>query len=191
MKTGILVSIVSLIMFGLLMEVIMRVYTHYSIFYDVEMTRYANKIKKSSADPKIGHVHKPNSDATLMGVNVKINSGGLRDKEYPLDHAQKYRIIFLGDSLTFGWGVEKVNTFEILLEGKLNKIRPTEVLNFGTGNYNTEQEVNLFLKEEKKYKPDHAVLFYFINDAEVTPKKSAWNFLSHSRAITFYWVKNT
>ncbi|NIT60068.1 MAG: hypothetical protein GWN00_28775 [Aliifodinibius sp.] len=171
------------------MEAILRIYTHYFIYYDIEMTQYANEIKISADNPKIGHVHKPNSEATLMGVNVNINSDGLRDKEYPVERGQKYRIIFLGDSITFGWGVEKEDTFETLLEVKLNEIKPTEVLNFGTGNYNSEQEVNLFFKKGQKYKPAHIVLFYFINDAEITPQKSKWEFLSHSRVITFFWSR--
>ena len=189
MKKGIAVALASLILFSMIMEIALRIYTHYSIFYDIEMTRYANQIKIPSDNPKIGHVHKPGSEAELMGVNVKINADGLRDKDYPVNRGKEYRIVVLGDSLTFGWGVEKKYAFETLLEEKLNSIRPTEILNFGTGNYNSEQEVNLFMEKGVKYKPDHVVLFYFINDAEVTPEKSGWEFLSYSRVITFYWSK--
>jgi len=188
-KKAMAVILGSLLIFIMPMEVIVRIYTHYFIFYDIEMTKYANKIKIPAHNPKIGHIHKPNSEATLMGVNVKINSDGLRDKEYPVEREQKYRIVFLGDSITFGWGVEKEDTFETLLESKLNEVRPTEVLNFGTGNYNSEQEVNLFFKKGQKYKPDHIVLFYFINDAEITPQKSKWQFLSHARVVTFFWSR--
>jgi len=48
--------------------VALRVYTHYTICYDIEMTRYANELKIPSANPRIGHVHRPSSSSTLMGL---------------------------------------------------------------------------------------------------------------------------
>ena len=69
------------------------------------MTKYAMNLKKDSNNPLIGHEHRPNKSMELMDVMVDINSDGLRDKEYPVEKSDKKRIIFLGDSLTFGWGV--------------------------------------------------------------------------------------
>jgi hypothetical protein len=147
------------------------------------------KIKTDSENPLIGHVHRPNSSARLMDVMVYINSDGFRDREYSFHKGDKYRMIFLGDSLTLGWGVEQEDTFENILEQELNKLHPTEIINFGTGNYNTEQEVNLFIEKGLKYNPDKVVLFYFINDAEKTPKKSRFWFMAYSRLLSFYWSR--
>ena len=116
---GTLASI--LVALGLLFvvsEIALRIYMHYAIFYDVEMARYANEFKLTASDPRIGHVHKPNSEGRLMGVTVRINADGLRDADYPVPRGDGYRIIFLGDSLTFGWGVRKEETFESLIEAK-------------------------------------------------------------------------
>jgi lysophospholipase L1-like esterase len=170
-------------------EITIRIYTRVRTMYDMEMSRYGKQLKIPSANPLIGHVHKPSSSGHLMDVDVQINSDGLRDKEYPVSRNDSHRIIFLGDSLTFGWGVEQDDTFQAVLEGILSKTRPTEIINFGTGNYNTEQEVNLFLEKGLKYKPDQVVLFFFINDAEETPKPSRLSFLEHSEFISFYWSK--
>lgn len=178
--------VIALGIFSVLGEVALRVYTRYAIFYDIEMTRYANEIKIPSENPRIGHVHRPSSAATLMGVPVQINADGLRDRDYPVARNDSRRIVFLGDSLTFGWGVASADTFEHLLEEKL---QPVEILNFGTGNYNTEQEVNLFLEKGLKYAPDEVVLWYFLNDAEPTPQSSPWAFLGHSRLVTFFWSR--
>lgn len=171
-------------------EIVIRVYLVFNIVYDVEMTRYANEIKVT-AEPNMGHEHRPSSAATLMGVDVSINSDGLRDREYPIDAGGAHRTIFLGDSLTLGWGVARTDTFEFLLEERLNVDgrRPVEILNFGIGNYNTAQEVALFEKKGLKYRPDQVVVFYFINDAEPTPGRSPWGFLGHSRLVTFYWSR--
>jgi lysophospholipase L1-like esterase len=158
-------------------------------FYDIEMSRYAVQLKMESSNPQIGHVHRPNAKAHLMGVDININSDGLRDDEYTVARTNKSRIIFLGDSLTLGWGVPKEKTFEHLLEIALSKTAPTEILNFGTGNYNTSQETYLFLEKGLKYYPDKVVVFYFINDAEPTPKRSKWGWLENSNAVTFFWSR--
>jgi lysophospholipase L1-like esterase len=185
----ILAVFISLIVFFFLGELLIRIYLRYNTVYDIEMTRYALYNKVDSDNPRIGHEHKPGSSMRLMNVAVGINSDGLRDREYPAKKGDNYRIIVLGDSLTFGWGVAEQDTFSNILEENLNKSYPTEIINFGTGNYNTEQEVNLFKEKGLKYKPDKVVLFYFINDAEATPKKSKLWFLGYSEFISFYWSR--
>ena len=182
-------AFVSLIIFFVLLEISMQIYTRLFIYYDVEMSRYAGDIKQKSDNPKIGHVHTPNSHAHLMGVDVDINSDSMRDEEYATERNDKYRIAVLGDSLTFGWGVEKEDTFEVLLEEMLSETRPTEMINFGHGNYNTEQQVNLFEEKGLKYNPDKVVVFFFINDAEVTPVRSKWAWVSKLRSVTFIWSR--
>ena len=188
MKNLLAILIIFLVLLAIC-EGLIRVYLHYNTVYDIEMTRYAMNVKEDSENPKIGHVHKPGSTMELMDVNVLINSDGLRDRDYPVERGSAYRIIFLGDSLTFGWGVEQENTFQYILEDEISKATPTEIINFGTGNYNTEQEVNLFFEKGVKYGPDKVVLFYFINDAEVTPEKSGLWFLGYSHLISFYWSR--
>jgi lysophospholipase L1-like esterase len=173
----------------LVSEAAIRIYLHWSLVYDIEMSRYAMDVKVQSPNPLIGHVHRPNAQADLMGVAVTIDSDGFRDREYPVERNASRRIIFLGDSLTFGWGVEKSKTFKEILEAKLSESKPTEIINFGTGNYNTEQEANLFLEKGLKYKPDAVVVFYFINDAEPTPHESDWKYLGRSRIVTFFWSR--
>ncbi|MCH7519599.1 MAG: SGNH/GDSL hydrolase family protein [Candidatus Dadabacteria bacterium] len=177
------------IVFLALGELLIRIYLNYNTAYDIEMTKYAMNLKNDSDNELIGHMHKPNKSMELMNVMVNINSDGLRDREYPVSKSDKYRIVVLGDSLTFGWGVPEEGTFATILEENLNSRYPTEVINFGTGNYNTEQEVNLFIEKGLKYNPDKVVLFYFINDAEITPQKSDLWFLGYSHFISFYWSR--
>jgi lysophospholipase L1-like esterase len=180
---------ISLLLFFVMLEVTLQIYTRLFIYYDVEMSRYATEIKEKSIDPRIGHEHVPDSSAHLMGVDVTINSDGLRDAEYPVGRTGAYRVAVLGDSLTFGWGVAKEDSFEALIEQRWNQQRPVELINFGHGNYNTEQQVSLFRKKGLKYRPDKVVVFYFINDAEVTPVRSKWTPLARLRSVTFLWSR--
>lgn len=179
-----------IVIFLLLAEFVLRWYLQSHTFYDVEMTRYAQEFKTESSNPSIGHIHIPGVRGRLMDVDVQINQDGLRDKEYSrLRSPDTRRLVFLGDSLTFGWGVEESLMFANLLEQELNTESATEVINFGTGNYNTVQQTHLFLEKGLAYKPDTVVIFYFINDAELLPKKSLWSFMGNFRIATFYWSR--
>ena len=87
---------------------------------------------------------------------------------------------FSETSLTLGWGVAKPRTSKRYWK-RPERSKPTEIINLGAGNCNTEQEVNLFIEKGLKYKPDEVVVFSFINDAEPTPTKSGWVPLGGSR----------
>ena len=185
----ILLSLLSIGLCLVLAEFGVRFYFERNISFDIEMSRYSNLGKMASPNPRIGHVHRKNISEQLMDVRVETNSDGLRDREYPVERSDKYRIIFLGDSLTFGWGAEREDTFEYLLEERLSQTHNAEILNFGIGNYNTVQQVNLFEEKGLKYRPDQVTMFFFINDAELLKERSSLEFLSRSELVTFYWSR--
>ena len=57
---GIAAMFVSLLIFLVLLEVTLQIYTRLFIYYDVEMSRYATEVKEKAENPKIGHVqHTP------------------------------------------------------------------------------------------------------------------------------------
>jgi lysophospholipase L1-like esterase len=147
--------------------------------FDLEMWKYARDVKQIARNPLIGHAHRPNREAHLMGVDLKINSKGLRDREIPYERtASTPRIMMLGDSFTLGWGVAFEDTFPKRVE-RLYRARgiDAEVINAGVGNYNTIMEVNYFLDEGYKYRPDVVVLNYIPNDAEPVPALAEPNVL--------------
>jgi lysophospholipase L1-like esterase len=174
--------VLGLVFSGFLAEFTVRIYVDDGMHYDLEMWKYAREIKRVSSVPGLGHEHKPSSSGVFMGAPVSINSAGLRDREYGEKSQQAVRILMLGDSLTFGWGVQSNDTPAKLIESKLNKATKVpykfEVINSGVGNYNTAQEVTYFLERGHSFEPDVVVLNYFINDAEPMPRKKG-NFLSN------------
>lgn len=99
---------------------------------------------------------------------VKINSDGFRDIEYPIEKGDNvYRIAVIGDSFTFGQGVELNQTYPKQLENILNSRRNSkryEVMNFGVPGYNTFQEVQFLKNKVLKYKPDIVIIGYLSND---------------------------
>jgi lysophospholipase L1-like esterase len=98
----------------------------------------------------------------------KINSHGIRDQEYAIPKPKGiYRIIILGDSVTFGTEYPIGQTYPKLLEQKLNQqANPRlkyEVLNAGVCSYNAIQKFILLKNKLLDYQPD-LVIFQFIND---------------------------
>src|SRR5213082_3545313 len=78
-------------------------YSRPSLHFGFEMWKYAKTLKIRAENAEMGH--RPNSEAFLMGVDVKINSLGLRNREISTAKPPgTYRIVVLGDSTTLGWG---------------------------------------------------------------------------------------
>jgi lysophospholipase L1-like esterase len=179
------VAAASLIFSLLALELGLRVLDRRVMIYDLEMWKYAKYVKREADDPAIGHEHVPKARARLDGVQVAINSHGLRDDEY--DYAKPrdtVRILVLGDSNTFGWGVLMEATYPKQLERLLNERGPGhrryEVINAGVGNYNTAMEIAYLEKRGLRYSPDVVIVGWFINDAEPTPRRVISPILEHS-----------
>jgi lysophospholipase L1-like esterase len=58
---------------------------------------------------------------TEFAYTASINSLGFRDREFVLPHGSNYRIVAIGDSFTYGWGVEVEQSWPKVVERELNK----------------------------------------------------------------------
>lgn len=102
-------------------------------------------------------------------VRVTTNSVGMRG---PREYAEKRtpgmrRIILLGDSFTFGYGVEDGEVVSAALENALNAATPAspaEVLNMGVSGFGQAEELVTWQARGRLYRPDAVVIFYFDND---------------------------
>jgi len=181
----------SLVFTLLVTEASLRVAFYHSKDFAMEMWKYAAQLKQPVSNPDLSFVHVPNGHAFLMGVDVGINSQGLRDYEYSFAKPpETYRIMMLGDSTTLGWGVPLEATVPKVLERELNEGRPLgidrfEVLNAGVGNYNTVQEVAYYETIGKAFDPDFVVLVFFINDPEPVPRERKRLFIGQSYLVAF------
>jgi hypothetical protein len=111
----------------------------------------------------------PNYDGWFAGIPVHINSLGFRDpREYDLQKKRNtFRILVLGDSVTFGHGSIPEHTYPALLEQKLKHWRPDvdwQVWNAGVPGYDTSQELADLLERGPQFQPDLVVVGFFIND---------------------------
>ena len=118
-------------------------------------------------DPVCSWRNRPGAEGDFRMVDsvshVKINSHGLRsDKNYPYAKGDKPRIAIMGDSFTWGYGVNNGKTFSDILERDYQG--RVEVLNAGVCGYGTDQELLLYENEIRKYHPDVVIIVMNLTD---------------------------
>jgi hypothetical protein len=97
-------------------------------------------------------------------VGVRTNSHGFRDDDLPFERTPgKARVVFLGDSMTFGYGVEEEQRFGEQLEKLHGSL---ESMSLGISAYATDQELLVWRSLGKKYAPDFAAVVFVPNDPE-------------------------
>lgn len=105
-------------------------------------------------------------------VYHQTNSWGFRGEDFETTKPPgTVRIVFLGDSFTFGEGVKDQDIFPVQVEKLLNRHYAEqnikfESYNFGVGGYNTQQALFLLKSLAWTTLPDVIVLGYTLNDAE-------------------------
>jgi hypothetical protein len=124
-------------------------------------------------DPEIGWTGAPDVDRTfrihfrertLPGtVRVRHNRDGLRGAEVPVARTPgRARVVVLGDSYLWGWGVEDDETFS----ARLARLTGAEVVTLACSSYGTIQEMLLFETAGAAYRPDVVILGFHMNDLE-------------------------
>jgi lysophospholipase L1-like esterase len=157
--------------------------------YDIEMWRYALELKKRADDPVLGHEHIPSRSATLQSVEIRINERGLRGPPVPPPQPGQRRILFLGSSVTLGWGVPEAETVEARLQRMFqDRGENVVVMNAGIGNYNAERYVQRFLTTLADLQPTDIVVHYFVRDAEHLDAGGGNWFLRNSELAVTLWI---
>jgi lysophospholipase L1-like esterase len=141
-----------------------------------------------SSNNKIIYELIPNSTYRFQNIVVKTNSRGFRDQEYPAKKSKKTkRIIGLGDSIMFGWGVEEEECYLSQLEDMLNENENDstnyEVINTGVPGYNTTMEVAVLENKIDLSQVDLVIINFIENDFDLPNfirKKPPYNSLKQS-----------
>jgi lysophospholipase L1-like esterase len=102
------------------------------------------------------------------------NSRGFNTDDVPLAKPPgTLRIVALGDSSTFGWGVEPGETYARRLQEILRRRHPgaaIEVINLGVCGYSSLQGLVLLSRTAASYEPDVITLSYGSNDFSLVPE---------------------
>ncbi len=105
-------------------------------------------------------------------VTIVTNSQGLREtNDVAREHPGIFRVVVVGDSMTFGWGVENHQAYpkvaELLLHTKLG-VRNVEVINMGKPGAAPHDYLKFMRQYAAELKPDLVVVGFLIgNDCPV------------------------
>jgi hypothetical protein len=162
-----------------IIEVALRVFNYFypsSVFYQASYNQYRSK---------------PHSD----NYGFILNAGGFKDIEYPAQKtANKYRIVGLGDSFTFGVVPYPYN-FLTILEDSLNRVPflpETEVINMGISSTDPPQYLSMLVEEVLPLTPDMVLLSLFVGN-DIQGSSHAFSrkrkYLHHSYLLSaFYYL---
>jgi hypothetical protein len=133
-------------------------------------------------DPVLGWRPRPNVAGRYQRFDAtfQTNSRGLRDREYPLARRPGVaRIVVLGDSFTWGFGVNDDQIFTKVLERRLGG---PEVINLGVTAFGTRQEIEYLKREGLQYRPDTVILAFCLNDIYRDDRPPAEQYQEHQRS---------
>jgi lysophospholipase L1-like esterase len=164
-------------------EVLIRTFDPIGLNYDVEFGRYRtealhyfweqtppDRITEAELDGAL-FWHKANLDLDLGSFSLRTNTLGFRGPEISVEKPPgTLRIVVLGDSVAFGWGVDEevsfVRRFEQELAAKVD--RRVEVVNTGNLVYDSMQQLALLEQRAMRLQPDLVLLVYVTNDIDPT-----------------------
>jgi hypothetical protein len=148
----------------LIAEIAVRIAGYGSMYAGTQFFQY---------DPVLGWRLAPNLEGPFerpqFQTYVRINQHGLRDLDRPYEKKpNQKRILVLGDSFVWGYGVNGDQAITSLMEDDLPGV---EVINAGVTAYGTAQELLWLEREGLKYHPDLVILVLYKNDLtdNVTP----------------------
>ena len=160
---GILINL-SLLIFSTLLalflsEVALRLMGFNPLYVSPERDRFWRY------DSLLGWAHEPGQEGIFetrqFHTLVRINEKGLRDRQHTYERQNNVkRILVLGDSFAWGYGVEESERFSQRLEQAIG----VEVINAGVSGYSTDQELLWYKNEGIKYETDLVILALTGND---------------------------
>jgi lysophospholipase L1-like esterase len=123
---------------------------------------------RASSSADIVYELRPGLRVSFMDRAVSTNAEGFRDREYAAEKPPGVaRIVGLGDSVMFGWGVGDGEDYLAVLEAKLaaeSLGARFEVLNTAVPGYNGVMELATLKEKGLRYRPDLVIVGFCGND---------------------------
>ncbi len=125
-------------------------------------------VVRPSANPRIVYELIPGLDVELLGAPLRTTPDGFRGEAVtPARTRPAVRVVGLGDSVMFGWGVREEDSYLARMAAMLEASSPGvawEVVNTAAPGYNTVMEVETLEAKGLRFDPDLVVLNFVGND---------------------------
>jgi len=135
-------------------------------------------LSPAMAQPGLVQIHQPSDTygfelapgsvgQGMLGEDISINPQGARDAPFT-DKRNNKRIVAIGDSFTFGIGVELEDSYVKQLESMLRETdKNVEVLNLGVGSYNFWHYLEVLNNRVVDLVPDLVIIGFYLDDLSV------------------------
>lgn len=116
-------------------------------------------------DPVVWWKLRPNLDVRMGGVGLRTNPLGVRDERRELP-AGSIKVFCLGDSSTFGWGVDSARMYTAVAEQGLESMsgKGFAVVSAGVPGYTSFQCLQQFREQIARLRPDWVVVMASNNE---------------------------
>ncbi len=162
LKNTLLILISTLITL-IILEVLVRIFCNQGLY---TVSQYPKQMFTSASPTQLTPNFEGDFPKSEISGHIKINSKGIRDYERPYEKKGKFRILGLGDSFTFGHGVEFKEIFLTLLEDKLQKAKgdKVEVIKAGIPGIGPQEYLSVLKNYGVKYDPDVVLVNFFVGN---------------------------
>lgn len=166
-----------------------------AVFLSLTLIFAGVEVAMRMAESKFPSLYRPNpvylwelsprlkGEYNTLGKPISTNSYGFRMKEISRKKPSgQFRVMTLGDSSAFGYGVNEEETFSLYLEKKLQKKNPGQdirVINAAVSNYSTFQAMKFMDGKGWKFSPNLLIIAFndapqseWIRDSQRVPPKS-------------------
>ncbi len=182
-----LLIIISLVVSALVSEIALRIIKLPQLSYGDNLPLVYQK------DEELGFKFIPNSEGVYKRyfeweTDIKINSHGWRDYEYPYEKKDGvYRIAVIGDSFTANMETPLDKTYTKVLEKLLqnNISKQIEVLSFAIDGTGTDYHYKVLKQYALKYHPDMIIHAFFYNDIADVQQGKLYRSIYHGRLIQY------
>jgi hypothetical protein len=122
-----------------------------------------------TADAQVGYLPSPNQDIRRFGATIHINQFGMRSDDLPRSRVEPgIRLLFIGDSVTFGTTrVDQDRIFTELIKTRMRSRsgRKVEIMNVSAGGWAPENEYR-YLESRGTFNADVVLLVINTNDLD-------------------------
>ncbi len=154
-----------------LFEAYVRVFDPLGTSHFSNMKRYGSEAIEARLETERLFVHKPHLQIAMQGWEMRTDRFGLRgaDVEHPKP-ADVRRLLFIGDSVTFGWGLQEEETLPAQVAAELNAggLERFEAINAGHPQHDTTQEAVILFDVGFEYEPELVCLVWCGNGTLLT-----------------------